>query len=91
MAGIVGRLPWLRHVFADGGYAGKKLRAAPLTRGKGSLAIVERSDAAKGCDRLQRRRVAEAIFAWLGRCRHVVKASETAIASSTAWANIAAI
>lgn len=28
MAGIVGRFPWLRHVFADGGYAGEKLRAA---------------------------------------------------------------
>ena len=34
LASIRSLYPWLRHVFADGGYAGDKLRAA--LKGKGS-------------------------------------------------------
>lgn len=34
LAGILSRFPWLRHVFADGGYAGDKLRDAPRRIGK---------------------------------------------------------
>ena len=40
--------PWLRHVFADGGYAGDKLRAALKGKGSWMLEIIKRSDAAKG-------------------------------------------
>ena len=39
---------WLRHVFADGGYAGEKLRDALRRIGKWTIAIAKRSDAAKG-------------------------------------------
>ncbi len=35
LAMIRHRYPWLRHVFADGGYAGKKLKAALGRMGKG--------------------------------------------------------
>jgi len=31
---IIRRLPWLRHVFADGGYAGEKLKCALHRLGK---------------------------------------------------------
>lgn len=40
--------PKLRHVFADGGYAGPKLRDALTDVGKWTIQIVKRSDTAKG-------------------------------------------
>src|SRR4051812_11338546 len=42
------RFPWLRHIFADGGYAGDKLRAALQGQGVWSIEIIKRSDTAKG-------------------------------------------
>ena len=85
------RFPWLRHVFADGGYAGDKLKGALAQMGKWTVEIIKRSDAAKGFVLLPRRWVVERTFAWLGRCRRLAKDWETSLASSTAWANIASI
>lgn len=83
--------PWLRHVFADGGYAGPKLRGALDRIGEWTLEIVKRSDTAKGFEVLPRRWVVERTFAWLGRCRRLAKDWEQSIASSEAWINIAHI
>ena len=47
-ASIRALYPWLRHVFADGGYAGAKLRAALKGKGSWTLEIIKRSDRAKG-------------------------------------------
>jgi len=55
LASIRGAFPWLRHVFADGGYAGDKLRHAPAKPGTWTIEIVKRSDAAKGFALLPRR------------------------------------
>ena len=44
---ILKRWPWLRHVFADGGYAGPKLRGALQKIGKFTMEIIKRSDSAK--------------------------------------------
>ncbi len=85
------RFPWLRHVFADGGYAGDKLRDALKDHGDWTIEIIKRSDAAKGFVLLPRRWVVERTFAWLGRCRRLAKDWETSIASSTTWAHIASI
>jgi putative transposase len=85
------RFPWLRHVFADGGYAGDKLKAALQPHGSWTLEIIKRSDAAKGFELLPRRWVVERTFAWLGRCRRLAKDWERSIQSSTAWATIASI
>jgi transposase len=85
------RFPWLRHVFADGGYAGEKLRQAIKDHGDWTIEIIKRSDAAKGFVLLPRRWVVERTFAWLGRCRRLAKDWETSIASSTTWALIASI
>ena len=65
--------PWLRHVFADGGYAGDKLRDALNTFGRWTIEIVKRSDPAAGFVVLPRRWVVERTFAWLGRCRRLAK------------------
>ena len=83
--------PPLRHVFADGGYAGPKLRSALDKIGDWTLEIVKRSDAAKGFEVLPRRWVVERAFAWLGRCRRLAKDWERTIASAEAWITIALI
>ena len=81
--------PFLRHVFADGGYAGPKLRAAMST--EWTIETVKRSDTAKGFEVIPRRWVVERTFAWLGRCRRLAKDYEASIESSTAWTLIAHI
>lgn len=85
------RFPWLRHIFADGGYAGQKLRDAMVRHGDWTIEIIKRSDSAKGFKILPRRWVVERTFAWLGRCRRLAKDWETSISSSTAWALVASI
>ena len=85
------RFPWLRHIFADGGYAGQKLRDALNGCGGWTIEIIKRSDTAEGFEVLPRRWVVERTFAWLGRCRRLPKNWEASIESSTAWAYIASI
>jgi len=77
--------------FADGGYAGQKLRNAIARHGDWTIEIIKRSDAAKGFEVLPRCWVVERTFAWLGRCRRLAKDWETSVASSTAWALVASI
>jgi putative transposase len=91
LASIRRLYPWLRHVFADGGYAGEKLRAALAGIGNWTLEIIKRSDRANGFEVLPRRWVVERTFAWLGRCRRLAKDFETTIASATAWVLVAHI
>lgn len=88
---ILKRWPWLRHIFADGGYSGPKLKAALKKIGKFTLEIIKRSDAAKGFVLLPRRWVVERTFAWLGRCRRLAKDFEHSTASAEAWIFIASI
>ncbi len=83
--------PWLRYVFADGGYAGDKLRDALRKIGTWTIAIIKRSDQASGFEVLPRRWVVERTFAWLGRCRRLAKDFETTIASAVAWVFVAHI
>jgi len=83
--------PWLRHIFADGGYAGPKLRGALDKIGQWTLQIVKRSDVAKGFELLPRRWVVERTFAWLGRCRRLAKDWERTIASAETWLLVAHI
>jgi transposase len=83
--------PWLRHIFADGAYAGPKLRGALDRIGAWTLQIVKRSDKAKGFEVIPRRWVVERTFAWLGRCRRLAKDWEKSTASAEAWINVAHI
>lgn len=83
--------PWLRHVFADGGYAGPKLRNALKGNGGWTIEIVKRSDTAKGFEVIPRRWVVERTFAWLGRCRRLAKDWEKTISSAEAWMLVAHI
>ena len=91
LAEITRRFPWLRHVLADGGYAGDKLKDALRRFGKWTIEIIKRSDAAKGFDVLPRRWVVERTLAWLNRNRRLAKDFEQTIASAAAWLFIASI
>jgi transposase len=91
LASIRHLYPWLRHIFADGGYAGQKLRARLKRMGSWTIDIIKRSDAAKGFAVLPRRWVVERTFAWLGRCRRLAKDFEATIASAVTWVFIAHI
>lgn len=83
--------PWLRHIFADGGYAGDKLREALTSCGQWTIEVIKRSDTAKGFEVLPRRWVVERTFAWLGRCRRLAKDFEATIESAVAWLLVAHI
>jgi transposase len=83
--------PWLRYVFADGGYAGDKLSDALTRFGKWTIEIIKRSAQVAGFEVLPRRWVVERTFAWLGRCRRLAKDFETTIASAVAWVLVAHI
>jgi len=85
------RFPWLRHVFADGGYAGEKLRTALSKIGEWNLEIIRRSDKADGFIVLPRRWVVERTFAWLGRSRRLAKDWERTLESAITWLFIANI
>ena len=84
LGGILSRFPRLRHVFADGGYAGAKLEKALRRLGVWTVQIVKRSDAARGFVVLPRRWVVERTLAWLNRTRRLAKDFEKTIASATA-------
>lgn len=89
LASIRRLYPWLRHIFADAGYAGDKLREALSALGRWTVQIIKRSDTAQGFEVLPRRWVVERTFAWLGRCRRLAKDFEATIESATAWTLIA--
>lgn len=83
--------PNLTHIFADGGYAGDKLRDALKEVNGPSIEIVRRPPGVTGFVVIARRWVVERTFAWLGRCRRLAKDWETSIASADAWILVAAI
>src|ERR1700693_4509249 len=83
--------PWVRHLFADGAYAGQKLRDALAKFGDWTVEIVKRSDQAAGFEVLPRRWVVERTFAWLNRNRRLAKDFEASIASAKAWVYITSV
>ncbi len=85
LAALMTLHPWLRHVFADGGYAGQKLRRELAALGKWTVQIIKRSDTTRGFEVLPRRWVVERTFAWLGRCRRLAKDFEQTTSSASAW------
>jgi transposase len=79
------------NVFADGGYAGDKLKSELEKVRDWEIEIVKRSDAAKGFVLLPRRWVVERTIAWLNRNRRLAKDVEASIESALAWLYIASV
>ena len=82
--------PWLRYVFADGGYGGAKLTSALAKIGRWTLEIVKRSTRT-GFVVLPRRWVVERTLAWLNRNRRLAKDFEATLESARAWLYFASV
>jgi transposase len=82
--------PTLVKLFADGGYAGKKLEAAVAHIDRLSIDIIKRCDTGKFIV-LPQRWIVERTLAWLNRCRRLAKDWEASIASAEAWMVVSSI
>lgn len=91
LAAIRYAFPWLRHIFADGAYAGAKLEKALARLGTWRLEIIRRVDAAQGFKVLPRRWVVERTIAWLNRNRRLAKDFEASLESALTWLMIASV
>lgn len=89
---LFGMFPFLKKLYADGGYQGPQFRRA-LAKIMPQLKteIVKRSDKAKGFEVLPRRWVVERTFAWLNRCRRLAKDWENLTRSALAYIRLASI
>jgi transposase len=92
LATLFGMYPFLKKLFADGGYQGPEFQKA-LTRILPRLKtdIIKRSDQAKGFVVLPRRWVVERTIAWLNRCRRLAKDWENLNRKALAFLRLASI
>ena len=82
----------LRHIWADGGYAGQLAEWVRNLRGDFrpiEMEIVKRSDNVKGFKVLPRRWVVERTFGWFGRFRRLSKDYEFHMSTSEAMIHVA--
>jgi putative transposase len=88
LAAVRKRWPWLKHLFADGGYDRTQLmdKAAFLDF---VVEIVRRIENQKGFEILPRRWVVERTFAWMTRWRRLVRDYEQRIDVSEAMIHVA--
>jgi transposase len=84
------RFPWLRLIFADGGYKSDTAAWSAAREGL-RLGIVTRDPSTRGFAVLPRRWVVERTFAWLGRNRRLAKDFETTVASAVTMAYLASL
>ena len=91
LVGLLRKAPEVSKVFADGGYAGPRLRDALARRGLPEvIEVVDKPKGVREFTVLPRRWVVERTFAWMGRCRRLAKDFERTETSSLAWARLAA-
>lgn len=92
LGSMFGRYPFLKTLFADGGYQGPvfnaaQKRALPFV----TTEIVKRSDTAQGFELLPKRWIVERTFAWLNRCRRLSKDLENLTRNALAFLKLASI
>lgn len=89
---LFGLFPFLRTLFADGGYQGPQFqRAAAKALPQLAVEIVKRSDRARGFEVLPKRWVVERTLAWLNRCRRLAKDFENLARNAVAFIRLASI
>ena len=82
--------PFVRHVFADGGYSGDKL-ATDLAAQRVTLEIVKRTDKEGGFKVIRRRWVVERTLSWLRRNRRLMAHYEAVALIAEGFAKLAMI
>ena len=92
LATLFGMYPFLKKLFADGGYQGPEFHTA-LTKLLPQLEteIIKRSDHAKGFVVLPSSWVVERTIAWLNRCRRLAKDWENLNRKALAFLRLASI
>jgi transposase len=92
MATLFGMFPFLKTLFADGGYQGPKFATA-LAKVLPHLdvQIVKRSDTAIGFKIVPKRWIVERTIAWLNRCRRLAKDWENLNRKALAFLRLASI
>ena len=89
---LFGSFPFLKKLFADGGYQGPAFgHARKKILPHLETAIAKRCDAAVGFEAIPRRWVVERTFAWLGRCRRLAKDFENRTRTARAFLLLASI
>ena len=92
IATLFGLFPFLRKLYADGGYQGPVFqRALKRVMRQVDLEIVKRSDHAKGFEVLPRRWIVERTIGWLNRCRRLAKDWENLNRKALAFLRLASI
>jgi transposase len=82
--------PFIKRIFADGGYAGQKMAVVVWRTGRWKLQIVKRSDAA-GFEVLPKRWIVERTFAWISRNRRLARDFERYAPTVAAFVRLAMI
>lgn len=92
VATLFGMFPFLRKLYADGGYQGLVFRRA-LKRvlRQVRVEIVKRSDHVRGFQVLPKRWIVERTIGWLNRCRRLAKDWENLNRKALAFLRLASI
>ena len=92
MTTLFGMFPFLRKLFADGGYQGPQFeKALAKVLPHLNVEIVKRSDRARGFVVLPQRWIVERTIAWLNRCRRLAKDWENRNRKALAFLRLASI
>ncbi len=92
MATLFGMFPFLKKLFADGGYQGPQFeKALAKVLPQLHVEIVKRSDAAIGFKIVAKRWIVERTIAWLNRCRRLAKDWENRNRKALAFLRLASI
>ena len=92
VATLFGLYPFLRKLYADGGYQGPNFQTGvKKAMAKLEIEIVKRSDQAKGFVVLPKRWIVERTIAWLNRCRRLAKDWECLNRKALAFIHLASI
>ena len=82
--------PFVKRIFADGGYAGAKMALVVSRTGSWTLQIVKRSTAT-GFEVLPKRWIVERTFAWISRNRRLARDFERYATTVVAFVRLAMI
>jgi transposase len=82
--------PFIKRIFADGGYAGEKMALVVWRTGAWKLEIVKRADVS-GFEILPKRWIVERTFAWISRNRRLARDFERYAVTVAAFVRLAMI
>ncbi len=92
MATLFGMFPFLKTLFADGGYQGTQFKTAlAKVLPHLQIEIVKRSDGAVGFKIVPKRWIVERTIGWLNRCRRLAKDWENLNRKALAFLRLASI